>query len=216
MLRLLLVRHGQTAWNAQGRNQGTADIPLDEVGFRQSEQVAGALLSERIKLVYSSNLMRAVQTAEEIANRSGVTITVDDRLRERDYGDWEGLTSEEIHLRSPEALRIYRSDPSFGSPPNGESGIDVFARSGYFLLTVLEEHKVGNVVIVSHGGTISNLLAALLNASPSSASCFRIFNCGITEVVIRENQRRLLRRYNDTSHLDPKPLDLTFAGSAAH
>lgn len=216
MIRILLVRHGQTDWNAVGRNQGTADVELDEHGVRQSAQLADALQNEKFDAIYCSDLKRAISTAQAIAERAGLQVISEPLLRERGYGDWEGLTSEEIEQSHRAELLEYRRDPALNAPPEGESGIDLFARSGYFLVKLFEAHKVGTFLIVSHGGTISTLLAALLFGSPSTATAFRIFNCAVTEVLIRQNGRRILIRYNDIEHLNPKPLDHTLAGSAAH
>ncbi|MFN8139591.1 MAG: histidine phosphatase family protein [Fimbriimonadales bacterium] len=216
MLRILLVRHGQTDWNAVGRNQGTADIELDETGLRQSEQLAEALSEFEISAIYTSDLKRASSTAQAVAMRSSALVISEPLLRERGYGEWEGLTGEEIEATNRDGLVEYRRDPTLNAPPGGETGLDLFARAGYFLVKMLSEHESGSVVVVSHGGTIANLFAALLHASPSTANTFRIFNCSITELIIRDNRRRIIVRYNDISHLNPKPLDHTFAGSAAN
>jgi broad specificity phosphatase PhoE len=216
MLRILLVRHGQTDWNAVGRNQGSADVELDSVGIKQSEQLALCLESENIEWIYSSDLKRAAQTAERVAAKIGSQIVRDPLLRERSYGTWEGLTTDEIEAIDLEHLEAYRRDPALVAPPEGETGIDLFARAGCFLVKLLETHPRGTALIVSHGGTIANLIAALLHGTPSTAACIRIFNCAITEIVILENQRRIVVRFNDIAHLNPKPLDHTFAGSAAH
>src|SRR5581483_2556923 len=215
MLRILLARHGQTDWNALGRNQGSADVELDAVGTNQSEQLAERMESEKIQWIYSSDLKRAAQTAERVAARFGSQIVLDPLLRERSYGKWEGLTTAEIEAVDRKHLEAYRRDPALVAPPEGETGIDLFARAGCFLVKLLETHAQGTALIVSHGGTIANLIAALLHGTPSTAACIRIFNCAITEIVILENQRRILVRFNDVAHLDPKPLDHTFAGSAA-
>ncbi|MCH8273958.1 MAG: histidine phosphatase family protein [Armatimonadetes bacterium] len=207
MLRLLLARHGQTEWNALRRNQGQADTPMDETGYRQARQLAAALAAEQIDAVYSSDLARCLETARPIAEAARIEPVADRRLQERDYGEWEGRTPDELEQEDPQALAAYRADPVLNGPTGGETGIDVFCRAGYFLTDLLKAHSEGVVVVVAHGGSIAALLAALLHGPPSTATCFRLQNCSVSEVVLEADGVRRFVRFNDISHLAPAPLD---------
>lgn len=206
MLRLFIVRHGQTSWNLSGRNQGRADIELDETGLAQAEEFANSFREEKIDLVYSSDAKRAAATAAALAKLLGIEVETDHRLRERDYGTWEGKTRAEIEAEDGKAYAEYKTDPATKRTGGAESGIEVFARAGYFLSDLLKQHEDGNYVIVTHGGTGSALIAALLHGSPATANCFRLSNCGITEFTIEKNGRRRLLRFNDCGHLSCAPL----------
>ena len=205
MLRLLIIRHGQTSWNLEGRNQGHADIELDETGLQQAKEFANALKEENVDTIYSSDMKRTMATAKALSKSIKVPVLQDKRLRERDYGEWEGKTHEEIEIEDPENLHAYRLDPTLRSSGGAETGIDVFARVGYFLVDLLREKQDGTVVIVTHGGAGSALIAALIHGTPATASCFRLTNCGITEVTIDSRGRRRLIRFNDPSHLACTP-----------
>ncbi len=207
MLRILAVRHGQTEWNLSGRNQGHADIPLDATGMAQAEDLAAALREEEFDAIYCSPMQRAIQTLPHLRPRVGLEPILDDRLKERNYGLWEGVTQDDAKRTHPELFETYHADPTVLSPPEGESGIDVFCRVGYFVHDLLAKHSRGNVLVVSHGGTLSAFLAVMIGGMPSTANTFRIRNCSISEVRVFSNGRRRLVRFDDTSHLSASPID---------
>jgi broad specificity phosphatase PhoE len=213
MLRVLIIRHGQTAYNKEFRNQGRADIELDDVGLSQANCLAESVSVEGADHIYTSPLLRARRTAEAVAAKIGTTVSVDQRLAERDYGRWEGLTREQIIHIDPEGYEAYRADPIIQPSGGGESGIDVFMRSVAFLSDVFAKHSEGTVLVVAHGGSGSALIAALINAGPATADCFRLSNCSVTEVAIDGTKRRLVR-FDDHGHLDAAPLRYPHAGFA--
>jgi alpha-ribazole phosphatase len=155
MTRLILVRHGETDWNVEGRYQGQSDVPLNANGLAQAEALAGQLRGESFAAIYSSDLARASQTAEVLAGGSGATVHYDPRLREIDQGEWEGLLLKEIETRYAEAFERRRSDPLSTRPPGGESVGQVRRR----VLEVIDEIRRGfpkeTIVIVSHGLAIA-------------------------------------------------------------
>jgi broad specificity phosphatase PhoE len=146
--RILLVRHGQSVWNADGRWQGQADPPLSELG-----QTQAASASARIGIVdgiYASDLLRAHQTAEIVAAPIGADVAVDRRLRERAAGDWEGRTRAEIDERWPGYLESGRR------PPGYEADESILARVLEVLGEIAEAHD-GDVLVVTHGGVVRTL-----------------------------------------------------------
>lgn len=162
--RVLLWRHGRTAHNASGRLQGQVDIPLDDVGRWQARTAAAALTARyRPALIVSSDLSRARATAEALAGQVGLELVLDPRVRERSFGDWEGMTSEEIAGRWPDEHAAWAQG---GEPhrPGGESRADVAQR----MREAVTEHADGldageTLVVVSHGAAISLAVGALLD-----------------------------------------------------
>lgn len=165
MSRALLVRHGQSSWNAVGRWQGRADPPLSELGVRQAEVVADALAArcragDGIGAVWASPLQRARRTGEIIAARLGFAVTVDDRLQERDAGEWTGLTRVEIEERWPGYLADRRRPPAF------ETDDALLVRAGAVLGEILDAPaSEGPPLVVTHGGLIRALEHQLLGDS---------------------------------------------------
>ena len=209
MLRIVIARHGQTSYNREFRNQGHADIELDETGLAQAVGLRDALGSERFDAIYTSPLLRAHKTAETIAN--GVDLIIDKRIAERDYGSWEGKTRDDILETDGEAFAQYRRDPVTQTSGGGETGLDVFMRCVAFIADLFEKHEEGSVLIVTHGGSGSALIAALIHGSPATADCFRLSNCSLTEILV-DGQRRRLVRFDDHTHLDEAPLRYPHAG----
>lgn len=199
-MRLYLVRHGQTAWNANGRAQGHSDIPLDDTGRRQSEQLARNLSRLEIQRILSSDLTRARDTAGPLADAVGRPVEFDPRLRERGFGDWEGRAFREI------AESIAREAERLGVPrhqvraPGGESIEDVWNRLGEIAVE-LRAAKVPTVV-VTHGGSGALLLARLLGGPIELGKAFRFGNTAVTELEPRFDGTWFLARYNDTTHCE--------------
>ena len=177
-LRLLLVRHGETAWNAEGRYQGRADVPLNATGHAQARALAAQLRSEPIAAVYSSTLRRATATAEPIAAAHGLQVVRDPRLNEIDQGEWEGLRPEDIVPRWAELYARWEQEPLAVHPPGGESLDEVQARVLAALADIalawagqtvcVVAHKVSLSVIKSQALGIS--LADVLRVMPPNAS----------------------------------------------
>jgi broad specificity phosphatase PhoE len=157
MIRLLLVRHGESTWNAVSRWQGQADPPLSPFGERQAED-AGARLAEvaTITAVWASNLVRARRTGDLIAARLGIAqVREEPLLRERDVGAWSGLTRDEIEERWPGYLAARRSPPDF------EGDDDLLARTRAGLAAAVDVSGPGDVLVVTHGGVIRTIERSL-------------------------------------------------------
>jgi broad specificity phosphatase PhoE len=156
---LLLVRHGETDWNADGRLQGQTDRPLSDFGRRQAHKLAEELADEPLEAIYSSDLVRARETAEIVEGRLGLPVTIDAGLRERDWGSWEGLTAVE------------RDRVEFV----GESTEEHQERILRALRRIAEHHPgAGSVLVVTHGGSMRRVQTAVLGmALPVVENCGR-------------------------------------------
>jgi len=158
MTELVLIRHGETDWNREGRYSGQTDIPLNEEGQRQARKLAEALQGTPFQAIYTSDLQRAQQTARYIAEATGAPLYSDARLREINQGEWEGMHFEEIRKRFLETWERRRRDPLSVAPPGGETIGEVRARVLEALQDILERHPNGRVAIVSHGLALALIL----------------------------------------------------------
>ncbi|MGN0100486.1 histidine phosphatase family protein [Dietzia sp. CH92] len=162
--RLILLRHGQTHYNASLRMQGQLDTELSELGVRQAHAVGRVLAPRRPWTILSSDLQRAHETARALASEVGLEVRTDPRLRETHLGTWQGMTHSEVDGQWPDARLQWRSSPRW-APPQGESRIDVARRTREVVDELVEsapdwgEHPA---VMVAHGGAIAALTAALL------------------------------------------------------
>jgi glucosyl-3-phosphoglycerate phosphatase len=162
--RLVLLRHGQTDYNVAGRMQGHIDSMLTEIGLEQATAVAPEIARLAPDLLISSDLRRAVDTAEVVSAACGQAVKLDPRLRETHLGEWQGLTVPEIEEGWPGAVAAWRSDPAW-RPPGGESRIDVVRRAQPVVDELDEEFAAspdGTVLLVAHGGLIGGLVSGLL------------------------------------------------------
>ncbi len=163
LTRVLCIRHGETDWNAAGRWQGHAPVPLNAVGRAQSQALAGYLARNGWPLValYSSDLPRAMQTAQAIADALGLTVQPDPRLRETDLGEWQGLTRDEVLAWDAERYTAYQADWRRIPAPGGESRLAVGTRARAAFDEIAARHAGQTVALVTHGGTLGMLLENL-------------------------------------------------------
>jgi broad specificity phosphatase PhoE len=163
--RLVLLRHGQTDYNVGGRMQGHLDSMLTETGVEQAASVAPEIARLVPDRLISSDLQRAVDTADLVSAACGLPVKFDARLRETHLGEWQGRTVAEIEDGWPGAIATWRSDPAW-APPGGESRIEVVRRSLPVVEELDEEYAAGEpdttVVLVAHGGLIAGLVCGLL------------------------------------------------------
>lgn len=159
MARLFLIRHGETDWNVEGRWQGHADVPLNAWGRQQALRMARNLAQRGLIAIYSSDLARARQTAEILAQTVGLPVFLDRRLREIDQGDWEGLLVTEIQARYAMLFQKRCQDPWNIAPPGGESGLQVQTRVLAVINDILYTHPQGNIAVVSHGFALALIIA---------------------------------------------------------
>ncbi|MEV0250932.1 histidine phosphatase family protein [Nocardia sp. NPDC050712] len=167
---LILLRHGQTEWNAADRMQGQIDTDLTELGRRQAKEAARELVSRNAIAVVASDLRRAHDTALALSEHNGVPVELDPRLRETHLGDWEGLTHLEVDADYPGARVAWRLDAAY-RPPNGESKLEVGARALPVVRELFSERQDWpgrTIILVAHGGLIAALTAALLDLPPQN------------------------------------------------
>ena len=186
----MLVRHGATEWNDAKRAQGQADIELSDAGRRQAEHAAQELKGFAIDAVYSSDLKRALHTAEAIAAAHGLEVRTDAAFREIDQGEWEGLQVDEIKRRWPD---LWGPARHYSARPGGESPEQVRRRAFGGIERIVEAHPDGIVVIVSHGGTIRWLSAAALGYDDRRSARIRgLGNGAVVQLGARFDDGRLV------------------------
>ena len=152
--RVCLIRHGETDWNAEGRLQGTQDIPLNAAGLRQARAAARALCGQRFDAIYSSDLARARVTAEIIAAELGLPVQLNTALRERHFGPLQALTHAEAAVQHSELHQRIRARETALRPAGGESLEDLLSRVQTVLETLATQHAGQTLLIVSHGGVL--------------------------------------------------------------
>lgn len=187
MTTLILVRHGETDWNAQQRWQGHSDTALNDAGRAQARRLAEGL--DRVDALYSSDLARARETAEILAEAIGLEIRFDERLRERGFGAWEGLTTEEIEASFPDEQRRWRA--GIGAGAHDAESFEVFAaRVGSFVDEVGRRHVDEQVLVVAHGGTIRvvHALASGLDYVRDHRSLPGVANCSSSRYAFRDGK----------------------------
>lgn len=163
MMRLILVRHGQTEWNANGRYQGQSNVALSELGRSQAECLAENFPVQRLDAIYSSDLDRARETAECVGRKFGVPVCLESAFRELSFGDWEGLTYKEISTRWPEEANKLFTAPDALKIPNGELFQELQKRALAKIAVICKEHNDKTVAVFAHGAINKTILAGLMH-----------------------------------------------------
>jgi len=198
-MKLFLVRHGETDWNLAQRFQGHSDVPLNQVGLQQAKALRDRLLDETIALIYSSDLERAYETAKIISNGKN-KLRTDARLREIHFGDWEGLTYNEIQEKDPSLLIAWEQDVYKTAPPNGETLEELASHTQSILNDLLVNHEAETILVVAHGGVLQTLICLALNISPAMYWQFHISPASLSEISFYP-AGAILNLLNDSSHL---------------
>lgn len=199
--RVILVRHGETEWNRDGRIQGQLDTALSDVGRVQARKVARRLAKESVVAVYSSDLARARETAAIIAEPHGLAPILRTELREGCFGGWQGLTLAEVQERFADNYAAVRQDPVYGRPVDGECVAEVADRGLLLVQEVVRTHPGRTAVLVTHGGTIKAIVCRLLAMDLACRWRFVVDNCGLTVFAWRGDGQPILLVLNDTAHL---------------
>jgi probable phosphoglycerate mutase len=198
---LCLVRHGETAWNAEGRVQGQTDVPLSATGRAQARAVGAALAGGRFAALYASDLARVRQTAAPAAAALGLEVRLDARLRERHYGRFETLTYDEARARLPEDFARFKAkelDYDFGS---GESLARFNARALECLAEIAARHAGAAVLVFTHGGVLEMAYRHALGRGLQSARDFEIPNAALNRLEIGPGGWRVLA-WAEVAHLE--------------
>ncbi|MCU1289401.1 MAG: phosphoglycerate mutase [Acidobacteria bacterium] len=202
--RLYLIRHGQSAGNAEGRFGGHSPTPLSELGFEQAKLAAQALAKEKIQAIYSSDLLRAVQTAEPLAKLLDLPIIKTSAFRERHVGVLEGLTFDESKAAFPRDYYALVNRNVNHVITEGESYSDLLQRATGALKEIFRIHQGEKIAVFSHTGAICFLTLYLLGAihpKTKTTPWLVTSNCGINRFEIRGRNNIRVLAINDTRHL---------------
>jgi len=199
--KLCLVRHGETAWNAEHRVQGQLDVPLNAIGQAQAQAAAKVLSQEKFDAIYSSDLCRARQTAQPVAGFLAKEILLERDLRERHYGIFERLTYAEVKERYPEDYaRFDAREPDYAFR-TGESLRDFSARSITVISRIVKQHEGQSILVFTHGGVLDKLYRFVTGLPLSAQRDFGIPNAGLNRIEVTPAGWRILA-WADIAHLD--------------
>lgn len=205
-MQIVLLRHGATDWNLQGRCQGSSDRRLTEVGLRQAEQISIQLSNETIHAVYSSSLERARQTAQLVSRPHNLPIMIEDNVRELDHGELEGLTFNEIKEKYSEFLTGWRNAPAELQVPGGERLADVAERAWDALTRIAQRHQTDHtVVVVSHNFPILCVVCRVTGTDLNNYRSFHLDPCGITRITQHRNSVWEVTHVNSKPYRSPRP-----------
>ena len=197
---IILIRHGETEWNSQKRMQGHSNSDLSEVGREQIQALGELMKNVSFDHIYSSDSLRARQTAEAITQYSGHTLQFDQRIREKNLGVFEGLTSTEAKERHPEIYRLFKTAGANYVIDEGESTQQLLERALEFIEEIRLRHPQERVVMVTHGGVVRVLMKHALGLSIDAPTRFIIKNTGIFGLIWNENW--LVTQMGGVSHLE--------------
>lgn len=190
MIRLVLIRHGETDWNIEGRYQGQADPPLNAVGIEQAEELAEALRKVRPEVLYSSPLKRALQTAQIISERLKIPVITDPRLMEINQGEWETRLRSEIEHDYPELFRAWQTKPWEVTPPGGENLHTVKARVYQAIDEILQQDHRGTIGVVTHRIPIALIKMRFQHLDPDLVRMLELPNTYWELVEVPDSQLR--------------------------
>jgi probable phosphoglycerate mutase len=197
---IILIRHGETDWNSQQRMQGHSNSDLSEVGRGQIQALGELMKNVSFDHIYSSDSLRARQTAEAITQYSGHALQFDQRIREKNLGVFEGLTSTEAKERHPEIYRLFKTAGANYVIDEGESTQQLLERALEFIEEIRLRHPQERVVMVTHGGVVRVLMKHALGLSIDAPTRFIIKNTGIFGLIWNENW--LVTQMGGVSHLE--------------
>jgi broad specificity phosphatase PhoE len=201
-MHLIIIRHGETDWNAQQRIQGRADTPLNATGVAQAEKLAARVAADgALEALYSSPQQRARVTAETIAQRVSLAPILDERLVEKSLGEVEGLTTRDLEQKNPELYRLWHESTEHVQLPGEESLVEFQQRVRLFIADLQSRHASGaRVAIVSHGATIGMLFTTLMGWELNKRVPFWFDNASVSWIDCTRTRPRI-RLLNDTCHL---------------
>jgi len=195
--KLILVRHGETEWNRTRRYQGHTDVELSATGLWQAERLRNRLAVQKIDIVYSSDLKRALNTAQIITSKHNLAVIPCKELREIDFGELEGMTFDEIQRYYPDWDGVDSNE----SIPNGESLSQFASRIELYIARLVEQTDDKTVLVVAHGGSLQVLVCILLGINTKHWWQIRLYSASLT-IVEGYPDAVVLSLLNDTCHLE--------------
>ena len=201
MVKVVFVRHGQTEWNVSGRYQGQSDVALSAAGIEQAEKLAANFPVEHIDAIYASDLIRARVTAETVAKRFGLGVNLEPAFRELSFGDWEGLTYEQIVASWPDAMENFLAHPDILDIPHGESFPEVQQRAMSRLQELIQKHEGQTIMVAAHGAVLRTMLTAALHMPLQYLLIIRQFNTAVNIVRYDAEGNPTVELLNSTAHL---------------
>ena len=201
MVKVVFVRHGQTEWNVSGRYQGQSDVALSAAGIEQAAKLAANFPVEHIDAIYASDLIRARVTAETVAKRVGLGVNLEPAFRELSFGDWEGLTYEQIVASSPDAMENFLAHPDILDIPHGESFPEVQQRAMSRLQELIQKHEGQTIMVAAHGAVLRTMLTAALHMPLQYLWSIRQFNTAVNIVRYDAEGNPTVELLNSTAHL---------------
>jgi len=199
--RMYIVRHGATDWNQSGRIQGHIDIPLNETGRVQARLVSLRLATFKATALFSSDLLRAYETAQIIGQATGLRVLQKPELREINFGVWQGLSSLQIRERDPEVYAARRANPYDVAPAGAETWRHFYARAVQAVLEILAVIEAERLIVVTHGGVCTALGLRALGFDCTGKRTFDSQNCGIHTIAVQGDTWRAVA-LNDITHLN--------------
>ena len=200
MLEILIIRHGETAWNTADIFRGRVPIGLSEIGLKQAESLAEYLSQKKIRAVYCSPLQRALQTAEAVARQQALKAQPMEDLTDLDFGKWEGVAVQEVKKQYKEIFQLWLERPDKALIPEGESLDEARKRSLKALDKIIADNKEGTVAIVTHRVITKVLETALLGLDNSHFWNIEQDTCGVT-TFFYTGKIFILKQHNDVSFL---------------
>lgn len=194
-MKLLIIRHGETAWNKEKRMQGRCDIPLNEEGIRLARETGKGMQNIPIDLIISSPLQRALETAKLVTEGRDIPLITDERIQEMSFGDWEGecvLTSDKIDPQF--MVDFYKNPAGCVVPPNGESFQDVIDRTRDFIEDIIgrPQYQDKTILIATHGAASRCLLCHFFEDKTDIWRGGVPKNCSVTTVEIENGEGRVV------------------------
>ncbi|MDO4637925.1 MAG: histidine phosphatase family protein [Lautropia sp.] len=210
-VRLILMRHGETDWNRAQRIQGQLDQPLNAVGFAQAQAAARRFAPGMVDAVYSSDLLRARQTATPVSERTGVPLLTDSVWRERHFGRFQGWRYADVAQAEPDIFRRMQAREPDLDLSGGESLLQVRARAESALQALVDRHRGQRVVVVAHGGVLDAVYRLVTGMPLSAPRDFSIHNACICLLCWRSGAWSI-ERWGDITHLAAREDDLDAPG----
>lgn len=201
MTEIILIRHGETKWNREGRFRGRLDVELNETGLKQAELLAEYLSETKIDAIYSSPVARAVKTAEAVARHHNLEVILSPGIIDLDFGEWQGMPMQTVKEKYQDIYTGWMKNPHLSRVPGGETLDEVTERTMNMVNQVITEHD-GTVVLVSHRVVNKVLTCAMLGLDNSHFRNIKLDTCGITAFTYQDGEF-ILDKHNDTSFLKP-------------